>query len=625
MRKKAKYLHDAPVGDAPLGHAPSHLRFPQHSPPHVTVGGIAYYPPAAAAASSASSASASPSYPPHTFTAPNVGSSSVAPPLAPVTQFSAPSADPQIPLSSSAQLPISSAALSSSAQMSLSTTSLPSTITGLHPYDPSLLNHSDPTLLDPNNPALFDPNDPSLFPFDLADFEFGNHYGALEFGMLGHMSSGAVQPPHIDSIDIPPPSTMTTDGISDSVGYVPGWNYQSQQAWPALSSSQNPAVMPGWDMQTHGMDAFAVGEPLSHPDPNSLSVDLDPISPDALSHHTASAPKPPSDTPHTNSPQPLTTTSTHPVTSTRRRRDDPATIYDAVTEPYPYTQAFHAVTAFLQRRFPPAKVMRIASALAAVRPSFIACNRHLGPADLVQTEKSLRRALLEYDSHLAHTATPTIICRRTGEVVAASHEFALLTGWPREILLGHAPNLNINTGRGSAVTPPANSPFSPDGSDNDDTSPCHPVFLAELLDEDSVVRFYEDFARLAFGAAQPAVTGESCALLRYRTVDADGGNRSGNGSSETTGESTRTRHTKKVHSGVEMGAASSYSSPPTFTPEGSHAGADADRVPCGMCWQVKRDMFDMPMLLVLSVSHLLSFSLPALAHDALPKPPALAV
>lgn len=42
---------------------------------------------------------------------------------------------------------------------------------------------------------LFDPSDPALFNFDISSLNFGNHYGALEMGMLGHMSSGVAETP----------------------------------------------------------------------------------------------------------------------------------------------------------------------------------------------------------------------------------------------------------------------------------------------------------------------------------------------------------------------------------------------------------------------------------------------
>jgi hypothetical protein len=46
---------------------------------------------------------------------------------------------------------------------------------------------------------IFDPSDPALFNFDISSLNFGNHYGALELGMLGHMSSAAIEPPANDN------------------------------------------------------------------------------------------------------------------------------------------------------------------------------------------------------------------------------------------------------------------------------------------------------------------------------------------------------------------------------------------------------------------------------------------
>jgi hypothetical protein len=41
---------------------------------------------------------------------------------------------------------------------------------------------------------------------------------------------------------------------------------------------------------------------------------------------------------------------------------------------------------------------------------------------------------------------PCLILRQSSEVVGMNKEFKILTGWKQEILLGHAPNTNINTG-----------------------------------------------------------------------------------------------------------------------------------------------------------------------------------
>ncbi len=47
--------------------------------------------------------------------------------------------------------------------------------------------------------ALFDPSNPALFNFDLESLNFGNHYGALEFGILSHISSRATETPQEDN------------------------------------------------------------------------------------------------------------------------------------------------------------------------------------------------------------------------------------------------------------------------------------------------------------------------------------------------------------------------------------------------------------------------------------------
>ena len=77
---------------------------------------------------------------------------------------------------------------------------------------------------------FIDPNDPSLFNFNISDLNFGNHYGALEFGMLGHISSGAVNTPDLD--------LMNSMGQHNSISYdsQPGFQttfgYDNQlQSW----------------------------------------------------------------------------------------------------------------------------------------------------------------------------------------------------------------------------------------------------------------------------------------------------------------------------------------------------------------------------------------------------------
>ena len=141
-----------------------------------------------------------------------------------------------------------------------------------------------------------------------------------------------------------------------------------------------------------------------------------------------------------------------PTSVLGKRNRDPSSIYDTVHEPYSYTTGFHSLTAFLQRRFSANKTLRIAKSLASIRPSFISCTKTLNRQDLIFMEKCFQRTLFEYEDFMVNCCTPTLVCRRTGEVAAVNKEFTLLTGWKKDVLLGKEPNLNINTGRSSTDT-----------------------------------------------------------------------------------------------------------------------------------------------------------------------------
>lgn len=214
-------------------------------------------------------------------------------------------------------------------------------------------------------------------------------------------------------------------------------------------------------------------------------------------------------------------------------------------------------------------------------------------------EKCFQRTLWEYEDFINAYGTPTIVCRRTGEVAAVGKEFSILTGWKRDVLLGKEPNLNVNTGGGSgpasttASSRGYNTPRMPEAPKPDnDGSGQQPVFLAELLDDDSAIAFYEDFARLAFGDSRGSVT-TRCKLLKYRTkADME---------SASTGQNTfdnqldsRLKHNRQVTRNGRNGVAGDS----TVYQLGDRDG----KVECSYCWTVKRDVFDIPMLIVMNVS-----------------------
>jgi len=116
-----------------------------------------------------------------------------------------------------------------------------------------------------------------------------------------------------------------------------------------------------------------------------------------------------------------------------------------------------------------------------------------------------------------------------------------------------------------------------------------PVFIAELLDDDSAIEFYEDFAELAFENSRGKVN-RKCRLLKYRP-SAEGGSSSSAG----TNSASKDGHSNR----------GSILSGRVATIDGEHGirGIEKDgKVDCTYCWVIKRDVFDIPMLIVMNVS-----------------------
>ena len=450
---------------------------------------------------------------------------------------------------------------------------------------------------------LFDATDPALFNFNLSDLNFGNHYGALEFGMLGHMSSGAVDGPDADIMNSMGPTNNTTVSYDNAGGFLGSYGFNptfSQWQNVPNAGSRQGSTADYWGSQGNGMDAYAIGE--------QAFTGHSPQSQDFSSVYNVSPEMQYVQPEHGDTQQLLRQSISHAQQqqrkqssfpgnpaqdNPRKRRRDTSEIYTSVVAPYSYTQGFHALTAFLQRRLNSKKVLRIAKALATIRPSFISCNKNLTHEDLIFMEKGFQRTLCEYEEFINHYGTPTIICRRTGEIAAVSKEFSLVTGWREGVLLGKEPNLNVNVGStgtsGTATgasTRGAATPRMPN-LEADPGRP-QPVFLAELLDEDSVVQFYEDFAELAFGASRTSIIGEPCSLLKYRTKEDPGWGPD----DHLTDDGKRIKK-----SGI-------VKSDPLIRGEaGMNALGERDgRVECSFCWTTKRDMFDIPMLIVMNVS-----------------------
>ncbi|MCJ1430737.1 Transcriptional regulator of nonfermentable carbon utilization [Xylographa pallens] len=471
---------------------------------------------------------------------------------------------------------------------------------------------------------FLDPQELAQYNFDPASFNFGNHYGALEFGMLGHMSSGAVQTPPSDStsqmnqnngVNFSPPAALSPSYNNSPINAqaylynqdpnVNDWRAATQSNIRQSGTSNTFNLTsrtqdnPNSRMKQEPPNAFTIGaggSNLASPASSSPQVMMSGFddSPSTASLYLGNNNRA---NPQGFPSQQRPTQPNAPISNTNaqyRRPRDPSAVYESVNQPYSYTAGFHSLIAFLQRRFSPQKTLRIAKSLASIRPSFLSCTKSLNRDDLIFMEKCFQRTLWEYEDFINACGTPTIVCRRTGEVAAVGKEFSILTGWRKDVLLGKEANLNINTGGTSGA--PGTGASSRGGANTPrlapevlDPSRPQPVFLAELLDDDSVIEFYEDFSRMAFGDSRGSVT-TRCKLLKYKSKeDAPFSTDAMDLDDNQTLQTKRKRANRLQGKGEIAGEA------------GIDELGDKDgKVDCTCCWTVKRDLFDIPMMIVMN-------------------------
>jgi hypothetical protein len=512
--------------------------------------------------------------------------------------------------------------------------------------------------------ALFDPSDPALFNLDIESLNFGNHYGALEFGMLDQMSSNFSRSQGNDMNNIQMQDAFNpqyTDGsavlFSQDALINADWQAQHPRhnsTAGLLHTPHNTPIVTTIDSNMPPGYAIGAGPGslASASSPGSQNVDP-PVAPDnanspalfvnANNQQSGLQRSPTFAKPsllqqsHQQPVQPPQTTSdmtpskaAATLNPSRKRPYDADLIYETVTTPYSYTNGFHRLLGFIKSRFSREKRLRIAKALSSIRPSLITFSQQLTHRDLVFMEVSVQRKLCEYVNFINAYGTPTIIARRDGAVIAASKEFMILTGWNKNVLLGKEPNMNMNTGGSSGpTTAPGSGTASAqrtrhssteidrndlpnkDGSINssaptsEPTSPAHskPVLVAELMDQDTVVEFYEDFSKLAFGDSN----GHACRrgkLLKYRTKEdlisqAAAGAENLDPASITADGDTKPHNSPRARresQNVKLENAISNEAGI------NKIGAKEGMVDCMLVWNVRRDIFEVPMLIVMNVS-----------------------
>lgn len=437
--------------------------------------------------------------------------------------------------------------------------------------------------------ALFDPSNPALYNFDLEGLNFGSQYAGWEFGILNKMALGAETPPRENSMS----QTPTTDA-----------NYAALFANGNGAGYDHPMLGADFSGLDHNNQSLYAQGNLQHGLPHAYAIAAGPTSLHSPSTDTTASPHsgagmdgspnhanntfagiPPISTP---APRVRHKHAKGPQSILGKRQRDSSAIYESVKEPYPYTAGFHNMVGVLRKRLPGNKLLKIAKALGEIRPSFISCTKDLTRQDLVFMEKCFQRTLVEYDDFLQHCCAPTVVCRRSGEVAAVNKEFTALTGWTKDVLLGKEPNNNVydrstngtpvhENNSGAEMTTPRLQNASLDSNGRP-----QPVFLAELLDDDSVVEFYQDFSQLAFEDSRGKVQ-RSCRLVKYRT--------------QQSLEAKEATPHKDPRTGILSNRVTRI--------DGEHGISRIEKdgkVECTYCWTIKRDVFDIPMMIIINVS-----------------------
>ncbi|QUC21120.1 uncharacterized protein UV8b_05363 [Ustilaginoidea virens] len=432
--------------------------------------------------------------------------------------------------------------------------------------------------------TLFDHSNPALYNFDLEGLNFGSQYAGWEFGILNKMGLAAETPSRDNNSISATPTTEAT--YASLFGNGPNQPFDAMMAGSDYSGVDSNSNIYSQDNLQHGLPhAYAIpAGPNSLASPSTDATASPQANVDASPHIAlnnlpgiggAARMKPKQD-------------KISQILMGKRHRDS-ASVYANVKEPYPYTAGFHNMISVIKHRLPLNKLITIARALGEIRPSFIACTKDLTREDLLFMEKCFQRTLFEFDDFLQHSCAPTVVCRRSGEVAAVNKEFTALTGWTKNVLLGKEPNRNVSVGPtpqgsddgddGSTRTAAAPTPrLKPVTLDLDGGRP-QPVFLAELLDDDSVVQFYQDFAQLAFEDSRGKVQ-RSCSLMKYRTQDMLDG---------------KDAPSQRDRNGILSSRVTKIDSE-----QGISRIEKDGRVNCTYCWTIKRDVFDIPMMIIMN-------------------------
>ena len=123
-------------------------------------------------------------------------------------------------------------------------------------------------------------------------------------------------------------------------------------------------------------------------------------------------------------------------------------IYGQRSADFDYLKSYHELTNFLKKRFlgnflseqekqsKRRDFLSILKLIASYRPSFISAHKNLvRPHDILFLEMMLQRSLIDCENLLRLNPSPTIIWRRTGEIVSISNDLLRILGLERSSIL----------------------------------------------------------------------------------------------------------------------------------------------------------------------------------------------
>ncbi|KAK6460661.1 zinc finger transcription factor [Scheffersomyces coipomensis] len=215
---------------------------------------------------------------------------------------------------------------------------------------------------------------------------------------------------------------------------------------------------------------------------------------------------------------------------------------------FEYPHSYHSLTFFLKKRFsgnnlsPEEKQVKrsnlliILKLIASYRPTFISAHKSLlKPYDLQFLEMCFQRSLIDYEKLSQLNSSPTIIWRRTGEIVSITDDLLSLLGYNLADIISKR------------------------------------TFIMELMyDDESIINYFKLFKSVAIGNLNSSIF-TKCKLIKNQNKILE--------TSSSNSPSLNINHHRN---------------------NSIDSGGDECNLYIEFCsvWTVKRDLFDIPMLII---------------------------